>query len=154
MDLQIRKTKGTIENIETTQLATTDADEANFWENLIHVTLKPTKIQLTQMEELKTNLRALRNTTLTVIFVINLTWSIVFYTLSSPQFNLYVYLPARGFSLLLLAVYTVSLIVEFVGLICHRAVMLVHYLSRVKSYDFTEARRNDAILVSLNNSRD
>ena len=146
--MQIRQTKGVIENVETTQLASTGADEADFWDNLIQKTLKPVRIRLTQIDDLKDDLRTLRNTTLAILLLINLMWIILLYTLTFPRLSRY-YLPDRAFSLLFLAVYGVVIVVQFVTLICHRAVTLVHYLGRVKSEEVVAPVREDPVVVSF-----
>ncbi len=134
--------------MQTLRLANTDPREADFWENLVHTTLKPVRVRLTQIDDLKDNLRTLRNSTLAIILLVNLMWIILLYTLtfsSLTQYNL----PDRAFSLLFLAVYGFVIVIQFVALICHRVVTLVHYLGRVKSEELVVNEREDALMVTF-----
>ena len=124
----MRRAKRTIENCDPEPL---EEEEKTFWAEQIENKLKPVRVRLTQTEELKQNLRSLRNTMLAILLLVNLMWIILVYTLTFHQLRS-VNLPTGVFSIAFLAVYGVIIIVQFFAMICHRAVTLVHYLGREK----------------------
>lgn len=107
------------------------ASESEFWKLLIKEKLKPVKVQLTQTEDLKRQLKSVRNTVLAILLLVNLMWIILLYTLTFPRLSDYD-LPVRAFSLVFLGVYGIIVIVQFLTLIIHRVVTLVHYLGRIR----------------------
>ena len=132
VELLIRHTETVIDNLPITVLGSTDKEEADFWTNLIHQGLKPVSVRFQgQVEDLKQSLRSLRNGTLAVLFLVNIMWIVLLYTLEFPELEDYG-LESRGFQLLFLAVYGFIIIVQFLTLICHRIVTLVHYLGRIQ----------------------
>ena len=58
-------------------------------------------------------------------------WIVLLYTLNFPELTDYG-LDSRGFQLLFLVVYGFIIIVQFITLILHRIVTLVHYLGRIQ----------------------
>ena len=137
MDLRIRHTETEIDNLPATSLESTNKNEADFWIALIHRNLKPVSIRFQgQVEDLKQSLRNLRNAALAVLFLINIMWILLLYTLNFPELQEYG-LDSRGFQLLFLAVYGFIIIVQFVTLVFHRIVTLVHYLGRIQPNEVT-----------------
>ena len=123
-------TKGEIENVDEVKL---DANEAVFWKNLIAKKLKPLSTQLTSIEEVKQSLRSLRNTMLVVIFLVNIMWITALYSVEFPRLSDYG-LDPRAFQLLFLAVYGFIIIVQFVMMLLHRGITLVHYFGRISPF--------------------
>ena len=132
MELRIRHTETLIDNLPISVLNATNEKESDFWSNLILRSLKPVSVRFQgQIEDMKESLRGLRNATLGVLFLVNIMWIVLLYTLQFPELEDYG-LDSRGFQLLFLAVYGFIIIVQFVTLICHRIVTLVHYLGRIQ----------------------
>ena len=132
VDRRIRATATIIENLPATDLSSTNADEAEFWIKLIDVKLKPVSVRFQgQIEDLKQSLRSLRNQMLAMLFLVNIMWILLLYTLNFPELEDYG-LDSRGFQLLFLAVYGFIIVVQFITLLCHRLVTLVHYLGRTQ----------------------
>ena len=143
MELRIRNTETIIDNMRITDLSNTDQEEADFWTNLIHRTLKPVSVQFQgQIQDMKDSLRSLRNTALGVILLVNIMWIVLLYTLDFPELQDYG-LDSRGFQILFLAVYSVIIVVQFITLLCHRIVTLMHYLGRVQPYEVMGRNRED-----------
>ena len=128
--------KGILDNMTETSL---EHEEEEFWKKLIAKHLKPIPTQLTSMEEVKKSLRNLRNVSLVGLFLVNIMWIIVMYTVKFPQLEIYGF-DARAFQLLFLAVYGFIIILQFIGMVCHRGVTLVHYFGRIT---LKEAERKD-----------
>ena len=105
--------------------------EYRFWENLAEYTLKPESANLGKVEELKEKLKNLRNLALLVLLLTNIMWIVFLYTLVFPQLTDY-NLPDRAFSLLFLAIFSVIILIQFIAMIFHRFVTLVHLLARTK----------------------
>ena len=117
--------------------------EQKFWKDLIAEYLKPIPAQLTALEETKKSLRSLRNSFLVALFLVNIMWIIVMYTVKFPQLEIYGF-DARAFQLLFLAVYGFVIILQFIGMVCHRGITLVHYLGQIT---FTEAKMKKTRLL-------
>ena len=129
MELKIRETETKIDNLSVNEIS---LEEAEFWKENIRKVLKPISVHFQgQVKDLKQSLRSLRNTVLGVIFLINIMWIVLLYSLSFPELEKYGF-NKRGFQLLFLAVYIFVIIIQFIALICHRVVTLVHYLGRTK----------------------
>lgn len=129
-----------------TVLESTDKEEADFWISVIHRNLKPVSVQFQgQVEDLKKSLRNLRNAALAVLFLINIMWIVLLYTLEFPELLDYGF-DSRGFQLLFLSVYGFIIVVQFITLIFHRIVTLVHYLGRIQPNEVMRSR-NDSIEV-------
>ena len=147
VELRIRHTATIIENVPATVLSSTNPDEADFWENLINIKLKPVSVRFQgQIEDLKQSLRSLRNTILALLFLVNIMWIILLYTLDFPELEDYG-LDSRGFQLLFLAVYGFIIIVQFITLVCHRIVTLVHYLGRTQPSEVIGPNNREEVLV-------
>lgn len=149
VELRIRRTATVIENVQYTDICSTKPDEADFWKTLIDLKLKPVSVRFQgQIKDLKQSLHSLRNQTLALLFLVNILWIILLYTLEFPELADYG-LDSRGFQLLFLAVYGFIIIVQFITLLCHRIVTLVHYLGRTKPSEVMgTANREDPVLVA------
>ena len=99
--------------------------------DLTEKTLKPESANLGKVEELREKLKDLRNLALLVLLLINIMWIVFLYTLIFPQLTQY-NLPDRAFSLLFLAIFAVIIIIQFVAMMFHRFITLVHLLARTK----------------------
>ena len=102
-----------------------------FWERLAENTLKPESANLGKVEELKEKLKNLRNLALLVLLLSNIMWIVFLYTLVFPELTDY-NLPDRAFSLLFLAIFSVIIFIQFVAMLFHRFITLVHLLARTK----------------------
>ena len=130
MELKIKQTETQIDNLPIEVIPSTEED---FWnEKDISKVLRPISVYFQgQLKDIKQSLRSLRNTVLGVIFLVNIMWIILLYSLSFPELEDYGF-DKRGFLLLFLAVYGFIIIVQFLALLCHRMVTLVHYLGHTK----------------------
>ena len=147
VELKIKFTETFIDNLRTTDLSVRSKEEADFWSDLIFQSLRPISVRFQgQIEDMKESLRSLRNITLGVILLINIMWIILLYTLRFPQLEDYG-LDSRGFQILFLAVYSFIVIVQFITLVCHRIITLVHYLGRIQSDEINSAQDNGIELV-------
>lgn len=146
MELRIRRTATVIENVPYTDIYSDI--EADFWKKLIDVKLKPVSVRFQgQIGDLKQSLRSLRNQILALLLLVNIMWIILLYTLEFPELEDYG-LDSRGFQLLFLAVYGFIIIVQFITLLCHRIVTLVHYLGRTQPSEVMgPSNRDDPLLV-------
>lgn len=153
VELEIRRTKSIIENVPIMHLGGAHhvqegLNEADFWDDLIHRKLKPVTVRFTLIDDIKDMLKSLRNSILAVLLLINLTWIILLYTLQFPQLEDYGLEP-RAFQLLFLAVYSIIIAVQFVALVCHRGVTLVHYLGRTQPAEIIGPVNEDPLVVSM-----
>ena len=140
MELRKKETETQIDNLPAKDLC---SKEAVFWEKLIPNKLKPVSVHFQgQIKDLKQSLRALRNTTLCVLLLVNIMWIVLLYSLNFPELENYG-LDKRGFELLFLAVYAFIIIVQFIALICHRMVTLVHYLGRIQPSEVISDRHDN-----------
>ena len=113
--------------------------EYEFWFNLAKSKLKPESANLGKVEELKEKLRALRNLALLVLLLMNIMWIVFLYTLIFPQLTKY-NLPDRAFSLFFLVIFSLIIFIQFIAMMFHRFITLVHFLARTK----LKIRRLDA----------
>lgn len=137
VELRKKETATQIDNLSETDISSdqNNKTEAKFWMKLVKNKLKPVSVHFQgQIKDLKQSLRSLRNTILGVLFLVNVTWIILLYSLTFPELENYG-LDKRGIQLLFLAVYSFVIIVQFFALICHRVVTLVHYLGRTQPRD-------------------
>ena len=123
-------------------------NEAEFWDDLIHRKLKPVTVCFTLIDNIEEMLKSLSNSILAVLLRINLTWIILLYTLQFPQLEDYGLEP-RAFQLLFLAVYSIIIAIQFVALVCHRGVTLVHYLGRTQPAEIIGPVNEDPLVVSM-----
>lgn len=147
VELRIRRTATTIENVLDTDICSTKVNEADFWEKLIDVKLKPVSVRFQgQIEDLKQSLRGLRNQILALLLLVNIMWIILLFTLEFPELEDYG-LDSRGFQLLFLIVYGFIIIVQFITLLCHRIVTLVHYLGRTQPSEVMRPSNRDELVL-------
>ena len=135
VEIQTNKTRTKVEKALTLHLSEVeDPDkkmEYTFWKNLAETTLKPESANLGKVEELKEKLKDLRNLALLVLLLTNIMWIVFLYTLIFPQLTDY-NLPDRAFSLLFLAIFSVIILIQFIAMVFHRFITLVHLLARTK----------------------
>ena len=135
VEIQTNKTRTRVEKALTLHLSEVENPdkvlEYRFWESLAEHTLKPESANLGKVEELKEKLKNLRNLALLVLLLTNIMWIVFLYTLVFPQLTDY-NLPDRAFSLLFLAIFSVIILIQFIAMIFHRFVTLVHLLARTK----------------------
>ena len=112
------------------QVASLDKDEVDFWTKKLKNTLRPIPEGLTQANELKGALRNLRNTTLIAMFLINLVWIILLYSLTFSELEGFNLTP-QVLSIMFLAVYGLILLVQFAVMLVHRLITLAHYIARL-----------------------
>ena len=110
--------------------------------------LKPETVRFTPIDDLKANLKSLRNSVLAILLLVNLMWIILLYTLEFSQLIDYG-LESRAFQTLFLAVYGIIIVVQFVTLLCHRSVTLVHYLGRTQPDEIVGHENREALVVTL-----
>lgn len=147
MELRIRHTETAIDNLPVTVLESTNKEEADFWVGLIHRKLKPVSVQFQgQMEDLKKSLRNLRNAVLAVLFLINIMWIALLFTLDFPELSDYGF-DSRGFQILFLAVYGFIIVVQLITLVFHRVVTLIHYLGRIQPDEVMHNPNESMVLV-------
>lgn len=128
VELRIRETETLIDNLPVKAIS---FEEAEFWNREdIRKVLKPSSVHFQgQAKYLKQSLRSLRNITLGVIFLVNTIWIVLLYSLNYTELENYGF-DKRGYQMLLLAVYGLTVLVQFIALIlCHRGITMVHYLN-------------------------
>lgn len=131
VDISISQSKSIIETCSTQQEPLqADDEETRFWIDILRSKLEPVKASFITDTDLKEKLRALRNTVLCVMLLINVMWIVLLFSLNIPISDRYK-IPNQALTLLFLFLYTVILLVQFFAMIAHRCVTLVHYLARV-----------------------
>ena len=145
VELNKRRTKGIVDKLQHTML---EGQEARFWTDLIERKLKPVSQKFTQIEDIQKSLESLRNSTLALILLINLMWIVLLWTLTFKQLQRYGIDP-RAFELLFLAVYGIIIMIQFLTMIAHRGVTLIHYLGRVKSRAVISHSRSSFQMLSV-----
>ena len=103
-------------------------EECKFWNDLRENYLKPESDNFNKIKELKQKLKDLRNYSLLVLLITNIMWIVFLYTLAFPQLAKY-NLPDRAVSLLFLAVFSIILLIQFISMLFHRLVSLLHFLA-------------------------
>ena len=134
VDIQIHEAK---RDLSTNSSAPIDSDdrEAQFWQTILSNELKPVTVRLQQAsKEIGQKLKTLRNSTLALMFLINVMWIMLLYTVELPQLAKYG-LPQRAFHLLFLAVYGFIVVISFAAMLFHRFLMLIHFLGRPEVFD-------------------
>ncbi len=115
--------------IERKPMGELDKEEQEFWTTLVKNKLNPL-LELKSIENLKKSLRNLRNATLIGLFLINMMWILVLYIIKFPILADYG-VEIRAFQLLFLVVYSVILVIQFLTMIFHRGITLVHKFGRI-----------------------
>ena len=146
VELKIRQAKAKIENVPLG--GGPDEEENKFWETLIKDKLKPETVRFTPIDDLKANLKSLRNSVLAILLLVNIMWIILLYTLEFSQLIDYGF-ESRAFQTLFLAVYGIIIVIQFVTLLCHRSVTLVHYLGRTQPDEIVGHENREALVVTL-----
>ena len=131
VEIQIHKAKRDLSSIDPAPIDSEDR-EAQFWQNILSNELKPVKVRLQQAsKEIGQKLTTLRNSSLVIIFLINIMWIIFVYTVEVVKHDL----PGRAFHLLFLAVYGFIFLVSFSTMLIHRFLMLIQFLGRPEVFD-------------------
>lgn len=117
-------------------------EETNFWNSILSKELKPVAVRLQKTNEIGQKLKSLRNSTLAIIFLINITWLILLYTLTFPHLVSY-HLPEQAFQLLFLGTYGIIIFVSFVAMILHRFVTLIHFLGKPQVTEKIDSHSED-----------
>jgi hypothetical protein len=134
VEIQIHKAKRDLSSIDPAPIDSKDR-EAQFWQNILSNELKPIKVRLQQAsKEIGQKLKTLRNSTLALMFLINIMWIILLYTVEVPHLVKHD-LPERAFHLLFLAVYGFIVLVSFAAMLIHRFLMLIQFLGRPEVFD-------------------
>ena len=110
--------------------------------------MKPDTVRFTPIADLKADLKSLRNSVLAILLLVNLMWIILLYTLEFSQLIDYG-LESRAFQTLFLGVYGIIIVIQFITLLCHRAVTLVHYLGRTQPTEIIGHENQEALVVTL-----
>ena len=108
-----------------------DAKEHKFWKKLANQKLKPESSNLGKVREVKDDLKELRNYVLLVLLLANVMWIAFLYSLTFRKLEKY-NLPKRAFSLFFLIVFAIIVLIQFIAMICHRFVTLLHLLAGIK----------------------
>ena len=119
-----------------------DDDEIAFWYQQLDLVLYPIPESLTRINDLKDELRYLRNSVLIAILLINLLWIILLYLLTIDELKS-LGLDVKFLSLAFLAVYGLILFVQFTAMLFHRTVTLAHYISRLNQSLPVECTTNE-----------
>ena len=133
-----------------------DKPEYDFWVQLVHHKLKPISQKFTQIKDVQKSLESLRNSAMAFMLLINLMWIVLLMSLSFTQLQTYNIDP-KAFQLIFLAVYGLIMLIQFITMLAHRAVTLIHYLGRVNPTKVMVTPWSDAHidfeLVSVNEQR-
>ncbi len=105
-------------------------DEIAFWFQQLDLVLYPIQESLSKTNDLKDDLRFLRNSVLMAVLFINLIWIILLYLLTIDELKS-LGLDTKFLSLAFLAVYGLILSIQFFAMLFHRIVTLSHYISRL-----------------------
>ena len=107
-----------------------ESEESNFWEEMLKKTLRPVPEEVMQAAELKTGLNNLRNSTLVAVFLFNLIWIVLFLTLTFTELEA-LNINSEVLIIVLLGVYGLILVIQFVMMVIHRFITLTHYIARL-----------------------
>ena len=104
--------------------------QKQFWqENMTDIQTLPQEMK--HEIDMGKSLRQLRNTMLGALFVINIMWFLLLYTIRFSELG-YFLEETRAFQLLFLAVYAFLLIIQFLLMLCHRVVTFIHYIGAIR----------------------
>ncbi|XP_038158757.1 chitin synthase chs-2-like isoform X1 [Cyprinodon tularosa] len=144
-DSPVQSWKRKLESLSTDiqlQEASLDEDEEQFWNELIEKYLSPLKEDKEKQEEIKNDLRELRNKVTFSFFFLNALWLVAAFILQvfdvfvikieSVNMNLE---PTGGkfqiepLSLLFIVGFALSVAIQFFGMFYHRVATLIHYVA-------------------------
>ena len=132
VDIRINKTRAQMEiALKDNSINVRDSEEYSFWEDLVAKKLKPESANLSKVEELKKSLRDLRNFCLLIVLLTNIMWIVFLYTLVFEALAKY-NLPVRAFSLLFLLIFSVIVLIQFIAMLFHRFITLLHVLAGIR----------------------
>ena len=128
--MRVHQTRSMLEKVPDTD----NNDECLYWAEMLDVgkPLRPLAASFKSESELKKGMRSLRNISLLLLLLINMTWIILLYTLQFPKLQKF-NLPTKAFEILFLAVYAFIVTVQFCTMIVHRGFTLIHYLAHIDS---------------------
>ena len=129
--MKIRQTRREMDRLPLYHLDVNNDDEGaeyEFWEGLRQTCLLPELSGFGQTSELKEKLVELRNTTLLIFAVSNALWLIIIMTLVQHQSLKFLGVDVAG--LCFLAVYGMIFILQFLALLAHRLLTVLHILAR------------------------
>ena len=112
------------------QVVQLNKEEKDFWNNKLTTTLGPIPGEHTKANELKEALKNLRNIILIALFLINLIWIVLLYSLTFSKLEGFNINP-QVLSILFLAVYGLIVLVQFAVMLIHRLITLAHYIARL-----------------------
>ena len=124
---RIQNVKFVLKKIEETSL---EYEEKNFWEETLKKTLRPVPEEAMQATELKRGLNNLRNSTMVAVFLFNLIWIVLFLTLTFTELEA-LNINSEVLIIVLLGVYGLILVIQFVMMVIHRFITLTHYIARL-----------------------
>ncbi|XP_065897233.1 chitin synthase chs-2-like isoform X2 [Dysidea avara] len=134
VEIRINKTRVRMDKVDRVDLfkgGENDAKEHKFWKKLANQKLKPESSNLGKVREVKDDLKELRNYVLLVLLLANVMWIAFLYSLTFRKLEKY-NLPKRAFSLFFLIVFAIIVLIQFIAMICHRFVTLLHLLAGIK----------------------
>ncbi|XP_038158759.1 chitin synthase chs-2-like isoform X3 [Cyprinodon tularosa] len=117
-------------------------DEVQFWEELIEKYLKPLKVDKEKQEKTKKDLAGLRNKISFSFFFLNALWLVAAFIFQ--VFEVFVIqidivdlnlvetggkMQIEPLSLMFILGFAVSVLIQFIGMFCHRVATLIHYVA-------------------------
>ncbi len=78
-------------------------------------------------DHMKKSLLQLRNTSLGVLFIVNIMWFLLLYTVEIAELGFFIK-ETRAFQLLFLSVYAFIMVIQFFMMLCHRLITFAHYI--------------------------
>ncbi|XP_052242756.1 uncharacterized protein LOC127852809 isoform X2 [Dreissena polymorpha] len=104
-------------------------EEEEFWQTLQNLCLLPQSTAYGLEEDLKRDLRELRNKWIFILAVFNTLWMVLIYTLSD-QGKLLSVASSNPVGLVVLVVFSFVLFIQFIAMIIHRITTATHFLAR------------------------
>ena len=144
VEIHINKTRVLMDKVHQLYLfqgGEDDAKEDSFWKKLINKKLKPESSNLGKVKEVKDDLKELRNYFLLVLLLANILWIAFLYSLTFEKLEKY-NLPKRAFSLFFLIIFAIIVLIQFIAMICHRFVTLLHLLAGIRLTNNDKAALN------------
>ena len=128
---RIRETKSKLDQALVTEAVTPEENETEFWKKMVKGVLCPESTLLDgNTEELKGNLKELRNKTVITLVFINLMWICMLVLIQHTVLQASLRIQEAPFSALFLAIYFVVILIQFVALVIHRLETFLHILAR------------------------
>ncbi|XP_045184960.2 uncharacterized protein LOC123542969 isoform X2 [Mercenaria mercenaria] len=128
-EMRIMEVKKALMVPKAHQLKTLNGEEYEFWDNLRNLCLMPQSTAFGLEDDLKAKLGDLRNAWLMIFAVSNTLWLILIYTLADKGQILSVF-GSNPIGLVVLVLFGLVLIIQFLAMIVHRVSTLTHFLGR------------------------